>query len=311
MMEGKPVLKKLENTQAGLRCLLPRFSKSLLLRLTVVASKEDGALTELNKLPMDAWRYLIVSAPAPIAISAKLSQGLDSIIIVFNRKIVTRKTNCDEMFKSSKSINFGHRAKCFRRGLKEVVILLGYGASLKSFEEDFVPKPTINIKSEAFYAYKEQYSLSARSSVELKPPSIKLKLNVTLIGPSVIGNCDELKIKAIVSGPETIKFIWTAGFADDIDQNALANEDHDDLNNIVNFLQQQTKSYVVISNDMIRQSSRQKYLAYKFSITVESPNMLFSTSNLVVERISTRVPMILILGGMYYFSCSDRFSPYL
>ena len=301
MMDGRSVLRRLEITQNGIKCSLPSFSKSLVLHFTVVASKEDGALAELNKLSADAWRSLTVFAPPPTAIRATLSQGLDLITITFNRNIRTRKTKCDEMFAGDTYAMFGGNAKCFRRGLKKVVILLGNGASLRSSDGTFSSFNVINTKSDVFFAYREQYSFSVQSGVRVTPPRIKRILKVSLIGPSTVGDCDEFKIKAMVPGPETIQFTWTVEFADGVDQNNLTREEISDLSKIQNFLKLQIKNYVTISRDMIKQTTPQKYLAYRFLVTVRSPNMLASASSFEVQRISTKVPMMLILGGMSYF----------
>ena len=278
-------------------CPLPKIQSSLSLRITVVASLEDGSLHELDHLPQTAWKTLQVYAAAPKAISAKLSDNLKTIIIDFDSKILPRRKLCSDIFESSIESKFGARARCYMRSLDKIAIRLGVQATI-------APGDVIGIKSDAVYAFNERYSYSASGSVNLQASTSK-PLQVNVVGPSNVGICDAFKIKALASGNtggRRLTFAWSVLFASDVDTNSLTSNDTDDLNSIqsyLNSLPSHTHT-IAIRSDMARPTTSQRYIAYEFSVTASNFLGQQNNKSIVVQRMSVKVPVVKILGGMCF-----------
>ena len=276
-------------------CQLPKLVKSAKIRMTVVASLEDGILSELDKLPEAAWRSLTVYASAPSPLSARLSSTLDSIVISFSKKIASGKKMCHEMFAGDVDNMFGYQAKCFIKGRSVIEIALGSNPIIQIGQ-------TIQIKSPVFFAYNEQYSHPAVGSVQLIGPSADAKPVVTLFGPSEVGACDGFSFKALVlgnTGGRTVSFSWTVSFARDVDQDMLSLEDQADIKKVTGQLASETGFRIRINPGSLKPTTSQKYIAYEISVTASNFLNHKASSSMVVQRSSTNAPSIQIVGGKY------------
>ena len=296
MAEGHSMLIEARiQSAATAMCDLPRPPHSIMIRLTVVAAKEDGSLADLQKLPNAAWKNLTIYAPPPKVISANLSDDFKRITITFQNRTESRQTECSDIFEIDVEAAFGTGARCIIEEFTKLVIHFGDGV---------IKLPTnLTIKENVTYAYDELYARSSRIVVSVMRPTIIPAPVATLTGPSKVGRCDSFVLKAKISGftgDRPVNYDWDINFADTVDAAVLTNDDKHDLERLKSFFNRThtAPNRIEITSDMLKQSTSTKHFEYSISLKVSNFLSASSTTSIVVQRVDTNPPIVQILGGM-------------
>lgn len=300
MIDGKSSVKEaVVRSNSSATCLLPVLPTSTSLQLTVVASTEDASPNALKRLPQNAWRVLHVYAAAPKALSAKLGGNLKTIIVAFDTGIAGKKS-CSDYFESSVLAKLGTRARCYKGSLNQIAISLGVGATI-------VPGYPITLRDDSIFAYREKMSYAASGSVDLEGSTYK-PFEIVIVGPSQVGICDTIEIKAMAYGNTDVRqlsFSWDVSFARDTNKAHLTSQHHDDLKAISRYLYNLPSDTYSISirSGLVVPSTMARPVVYNFTVLASNFIKQQTGKAISVQRMNARVPVVTILGGMQCIVC--------
>ena len=277
---------------SSLFCIVPKVKWSIKLSITVVLSKEDA---NFLTTPKGAFNIIEIYSPPPRPLKAKLSSNLRHIFVDFSSNIYIRTTRCYELLDKTFAKKLGFGSKCYMKTPKQMVIMLGRGASV-------LPTDTLSFLPGGIYARHQKLSNHVTGSLIVEAPSRLLPPELEVTAPKTVGTCDSVRVFAKSSGNsggKSLRFSWTVDFSPDTDNNSIDFNATADLQRIRSYLTSLPSHThgVYLKPTMLLARSDDQYLGYKFTVTVS--NFMGQTANdsVVVSRRHSNVPTILIPGG--------------
>ena len=149
-----------------------------------------------------------VGTAAPAVASAMFSGDAGSLVLTFTTSFdqsATASVNCSQFFDAATLATLGASSSCPFRGMNQLVVLLGYGATL-------LPQQTLTFSAMPPLQRCAAGSL-ASGSVTVQPPASVAVPVVSISGPSTVSSCDSLTLYGQVTGlggrPTTDTYSWS------------------------------------------------------------------------------------------------------
>ena len=279
-----------------LTCDVPAVSEAMQIMVGVSFSKKEWTRAQFKKTFSPPY-YVDVAAPAPALVNATLEDNLRGILLEFDRPAWPAVKKCQDLFTPATVNKLGaKRLKCRFKSKQTMRIYLTSKSSIQ-------PGDTIGLKAGVIKSrFSKVSDTNQAANVVLAAPGVVVTPVADITAPAEIGTCEHLKIsggKSSGSGGKVLTYIWGVEFASGVDVSSLNSNETDDLQLIKDYIAARP-SYakrLKINSPRIAVSSKSKYIAYNFTLTVQ--NFLGGVSeqvHTVVSRISSDVPTVRILG---------------